>query len=478
VKSMVKSYAMPFLGMAFFWVYFRYQSFFGLLYPLELDGRAFGLSLVYPVFLTFLLALCVVAVLAGGLLERVLRKRRLFVPFAGILGSVGVMSSFAAIEGLLPLWVVWMAMPLVTLSFATGCWAWALFFCSRFTFEGVTVMIASYGASLLVLSQGVPYLIAALAPAAVGVTWKFAPFPRVACCEDRGLSSFKEGTSCIVLLIVFLFAGSVLRGIVDTAESNSGGLMLRWPFSLVLSGGMLAYVVRCEKKRREDVADVVGARLALSVERIVLKMWMALSLLFFAALFGGFLEGSYIFSGNIVVAVRSMLDVLLWVTLCGFSYAKKASPILMFSVFGIPTDVASWALSYVAVPDALDAWADGGFAQALDALALLAAFASLVSVVVVLGWSLTRGSLSAGFIEGAEESVFPKSHADQSDVRSLRLTEREAEVASLFARGHSVKKVASLLFISTSTVQSHMKSVYRKLGVHSRDELKEKLSGR
>lgn len=75
---------------------------------------------------------------------------------------------------------------------------------------------------------------------------------------------------------------------------------------------MLAYVVRCEKKRREDVADVVGARLALSVERIVLKMWMALSLLFFAALFGGFLEGSYIFSGNIVVAVRSMLDVLLW----------------------------------------------------------------------------------------------------------------------------------------------------------------------
>ena len=219
---MVKSYAMPFLGMAFFWVYFRYQSFFGLLYPLELDGRAFGLSLVYPVFLTFLLALCVVAVLAGGLLERVLRKRRLFVPFAGILGSVGVMSSFAAIEGLLPLWVVWMAMPLVTLSFATGCWAWALFFCSRFTFEGVTVMIASYGASLLVLSQGVPYLIAALAPAAVGVTWKFAPFPRVACCEDRGLSSFKEGTSCIVLLIVFLLAGSVLRGIVDTAESNRG----------------------------------------------------------------------------------------------------------------------------------------------------------------------------------------------------------------------------------------------------------------
>lgn len=89
-----------------------------------------------------------------------------------------------------------------------------------------------------------------------------------------------------------------------------------------------------------------------------------------------------------------------------------------------------------------------------------------------------EGSLSAGFIEGAEESVFPKSHADQSDVRSLRLTEREAEVASLFARGHSVKKVASLLFISTSTVQSHMKSVYRKLGVHSRDELKEKLSGR
>lgn len=34
-----------------------------------------------------------------------------------------------------------------------------------------------------------------------------------------------------------------------------------------------------------------------------------------------------------------------------------------------------------------------------------------------------------------------------------------------------MKKVASLLFISPSTAQSHIKSGYRKLDIHSKDEL-------
>lgn len=52
-----------------------------------------------------------------------------------------------------------------------------------------------------------------------------------------------------------------------------------------------------------------------------------------------------------------------------------------------------------------------------------------------------------------------------------KLTEREREVADLFLQGRSLKKVASLLVISPNTVQSHIKSVYRKLDIHSKDEL-------
>jgi DNA-binding NarL/FixJ family response regulator len=51
-----------------------------------------------------------------------------------------------------------------------------------------------------------------------------------------------------------------------------------------------------------------------------------------------------------------------------------------------------------------------------------------------------------------------------------RLTEREREVMRLIARGYSYKEVASELFISIKTVETHMGSVLRKLQLSSRHE--------
>ena len=44
-------------------------------------------------------------------------------------------------------------------------------------------------------------------------------------------------------------------------------------------------------------------------------------------------------------------------------------------------------------------------------------------------------------------------------------------VVELYTRGRSLGKVADELGITKSTAQSHIKNAYRKLGVHSRDEL-------
>ena len=52
-----------------------------------------------------------------------------------------------------------------------------------------------------------------------------------------------------------------------------------------------------------------------------------------------------------------------------------------------------------------------------------------------------------------------------------RLTEREREVMRLIARGYSYREVASELFISIKTVETHMSSVLRKLQLSSRHEL-------
>ena len=49
----------------------------------------------------------------------------------------------------------------------------------------------------------------------------------------------------------------------------------------------------------------------------------------------------------------------------------------------------------------------------------------------------------------------------------IRLTSREAEVLQLLARGCTYSQVSDQLGVSMHTVESHVKNVYRKLGVHS-----------
>jgi DNA-binding CsgD family transcriptional regulator len=51
------------------------------------------------------------------------------------------------------------------------------------------------------------------------------------------------------------------------------------------------------------------------------------------------------------------------------------------------------------------------------------------------------------------------------------LSEREADVLRLLARGYSSSNIAARLVISTNTVNTHIKHIYDKLGIHKRAEL-------
>lgn len=55
------------------------------------------------------------------------------------------------------------------------------------------------------------------------------------------------------------------------------------------------------------------------------------------------------------------------------------------------------------------------------------------------------------------------------------LTPREREIFGYLGRGHGIAFVADTLVISESTVRTHVKSIYKKLGVGSREELLEKV---
>jgi len=59
---------------------------------------------------------------------------------------------------------------------------------------------------------------------------------------------------------------------------------------------------------------------------------------------------------------------------------------------------------------------------------------------------------------------------DVSRVHLESLSKRELEILSLLAKNLTYAQIANHLFVSLSTVQSHVKSAYRKLDVHSRVE--------
>jgi len=61
--------------------------------------------------------------------------------------------------------------------------------------------------------------------------------------------------------------------------------------------------------------------------------------------------------------------------------------------------------------------------------------------------------------------------SSESGALPYGMTEREMEVATLAAKGMSNKEIASMLFISETTVKFHLRTVFSKLGINRRSKL-------
>jgi len=62
-------------------------------------------------------------------------------------------------------------------------------------------------------------------------------------------------------------------------------------------------------------------------------------------------------------------------------------------------------------------------------------------------------------------------YGSYSDISEDSLTGAELKVVDLVAQRYSNPEVAEQLFVSRHTVESHLKHIYRKLGMSSRTEL-------
>lgn len=63
---------------------------------------------------------------------------------------------------------------------------------------------------------------------------------------------------------------------------------------------------------------------------------------------------------------------------------------------------------------------------------------------------------------------------NETELKKLNLSNREYEVLQLLARGHSNAEIAENLFLSLSTVKTHVSSLFVKMDVKSRTQAIEK----
>ena len=79
---------------------------------------------------------------------------------------------------------------------------------------------------------------------------------------------------------------------------------------------------------------------------------------------------------------------------------------------------------------------------------------------------------SSGVSSFVIDSLVKSGSGDSGDpIQEIPLTAREVEVLRLLARGNSNKEIATALFISVRTVETHRRTIHRKLKLNSVAEL-------
>lgn len=106
-------------------------------------------------------------------------------------------------------------------------------------------------------------------------------------------------------------------------------------------------------------------------------------------------------------------------------------------------------------------------------------YLSAIGFSAVAAWVLflvfyVRGTVVGYSRRAEEESRVAVGAAERplaSFVSAHLLTEREADVLEYLAAGYSVRAISSVLCVSENTVKTHVASIYRKTGAHSRQEI-------
>lgn len=484
-----------------FWPLFRYASFVRTVYPggTEIPFGQGGVS-AHGVFLVALAVVSVIALCRWKRFDPLLFSRPTAVSLMMACTAVGALLSFGVRDAVLPTVLLWVSVLCSATGFLTMFLAWLGYFARTWGPAGLAVFGGSfflgyvlsshYGLLSLLLGDDVALVVMSLGSA---VLWRMCALGAQSSGSLRdtrfmGWADLARGvTPFIAVTAGLLVVGSSVRGIVDLHQSSSGlRFFVSIALSAVLCGACLAHFCTARAASRVFGKESIGQRGRLSLafasmRQLSLVAWTGLAVLLLVGLFLFLVMDDKIPGGDIVVVCRSCTEFLFLLVLCDRASGCRIAVVPFFIACGMSVEIVSWAMSYALVP-ALVGPTLRGEGLSANEVVLAVLFGVAVMGLLVAGARFCRGSgrlgeePAVGFAS-AETAGLPMAGSDRLVDALVEggLTPKEATVAVLYAQGYSLGKTAERLGMTKATAQSHIKGAYRKLAVHTKDELIERV---
>lgn len=438
------------IGLSFFWLFLRRPFFSSLLANLSVFSQE-----CHWIFI-FTTAIAAGALLLfGNLSEGALRQSRMAVTLVCACASTFSCALVLLGEAWQPLAIA--SILFLGLSFVGLACAWAESLVARKPRYVLGVCLVSFLVTCAIstgflLAAPFPGLLSSLAPALSCGCWLAIRPKRTETPAEKQVLAGRRLPRAFWILALFLLLSSILRGLlyggaVDGLSTQS--TIAPSCIAALLTALLIPLIARSSMEQR-----VLG------------NLWRGIIVVFFLGLLLLVVndQNGVNIGRAVVIASRTILNVFLFACLCLSRNGERQKPPTFLASAFLLIDAASSFLSYGVVPFVV------GFAsEPLESY--IAPCAAIVCFVLVIA---SYGILGSHLFEERPSVVAPPV-SDDDILEELGqvygLTQREQEIVSLIVEGNTVKKISALLFVAPSTVQSHMKSVYRKMNVHTRQEV-------
>lgn len=173
--------------------------------------------------------------------------------------------------------------------------------------------------------------------------------------------------------------------------------------------------------------------------------------------------------GSIVLMSRANFGFLLFILFVAHTLHGESDKVVQCFAGYALIDAAANVLSFMLIPEILSALS----IEFSDTTAAM----SVLIILIIIGVSFVFFARATFHYLHKGDLIDSEAGEDMLDEKVLayaehtQLSAREKEVLALIYRGFTFNKIAEVLFISPNTVTTHAKSIYKKLHVHSKQEL-------